>query len=403
MRSLAYWLSLAFILTVPWEMAVSIDGLGRLSRAAGLLSGGMWLLTVLMTGRLRKLAPFHVLVFVFVVWNAASVLWTLDAEVTSERVVSLLQMALLILILWDLYTTREAVHTGLQAYVLGAYVTALLNIRGYIQDDDAVRYTVGAATANGTGTVLVLAMPIAWHLASSPRATALGRLLRIVNFAYLPLGTFATALTASRFAMLAMVPASLFGIFTLARLRPIARLLAATAAVLVVVLLPSLVPERSLERVATADEEIAHGDLNRRTVFWKEGLELWQENVVLGVGGGAFAQAVESGRSAHNSFVSVLTELGLVGLALYALIWASSLGHAWAQPRWEAWFWITVLVVLGMANSTITMVHTKRNWLFFGLLAASWAAEAAEKLSPEPRSVPGWSPGTPTPRTAWDS
>jgi hypothetical protein len=137
-RTWAYRLALVFIFTVPWETAV-ISGLGSLSKLAGLAVAGLWIVAVLSTGKFRKLGPIQVLVILFWLWNAASILWTVDVAVTLKRIVSMTQMLVLLVILWDLFTTPARIRAALQAYILGAYVIALIVVHAYLKDPDLLR------------------------------------------------------------------------------------------------------------------------------------------------------------------------------------------------------------------------------------------------------------------------
>ena len=399
MRAWAYRLSLVFVFTVPWETAV-VSGLGTLSRTAGLALAAFWLLAVLYSGHFRKIGLLHVLAVLFLLWTGCSVFWTADVAMTFERFISTLQMVVLLVILWDLYTTPSAVRSGLQAYVLGAYVIEALLIFSFLENPDIGRYQALSTTSNGTGVILAIGIPLAWELAASARGAIKGQVLRILNYAYVPLAVFCIALTATRFVMIMAVPGMLFGVATLGRLKPAWRLAVFIAICGTLLWFPTIIPERSLERLGTVDEEIMSGDLNRRTIFWQEGIDLWKEHPLTGIGAATFERVSPSGRSAHNSFVAILAELGLVGLLLYGLIWATVVFQAWNQPRWESRLWMTVLAVLFVANNALTMAHSKQSWLFFGLLAASWSASRVRGESETPPDVSAVSMSDPAQRAS---
>jgi len=60
-----------------------------------------------------------------------------------------------------------------------------------------------------------------------------------------------------------------------------------------------------------------YNDLSRRLIIWPIALEIFKENYLCGVGAGVFQSLNSLGISAHNVFLSVATELGIVGLFLY--------------------------------------------------------------------------------------
>ncbi|MDH3254875.1 MAG: O-antigen ligase family protein [Acidobacteriota bacterium] len=379
MRAWAFRLSLVFIFTIPWETAV-VSGFGTLSRVAGIMMAAVWILAVLRSGHVRRVGLLHLLAGLFLLWNAASVLWSVDVTVTVVRVISIAQMVLLLVILWDLYRTPGAVRAGLQAYVFGACVIEGSLILTFLNDPEILRYQALGENANGTGVILALGIPVAWYLAASAPSSTRGHIQRVLDYIYLVGAVFCIALTATRFVMLMAVPGMLFGAATLSRLSLAWRSVVFVSVCITLLWLPTTVPERSLERLGTVDDEIASGDLNRRTVFWKEAIEVWKEHPLQGVGAAAFQSIAPSGRSAHNAFIGILADLGLIGLLLYGGIWATVLFQALAQPKWESRLWLTFLVALFIASNALAMWNSKGSWLFFGLLAASWG------LSPEQRS-----------------
>lgn len=112
------------------------------------------------------------------------------------------------------------------------------------------------------------------------------------------------------------------------------------AAAIAVILFLSLTPASFWDRIGSITEEM-HVDVTdeadqfSRKTIWMEGLELFYADPVAGVGFGAFSDALayyrlEAGgipkyQTAHNSYVLVLTETGIVGFGLYMALIASSI------------------------------------------------------------------------------
>jgi len=289
MRTIALSLSLVLILAIPWEGMIELPGLGTAAKFLGLAVAVFWLATIIITGRFRKPGPFHIVVSLFVLWNAVSVFWSADANRSLAHVATWAQLLVFVLILWDLYTTRAALLAGLQAYVLGAYVGIGSAVANYIAGNPAYtnyqRFSSAEMNPDGFGFIVVLGIPVAWYLASSKSVTQIGRLLRLANYAYLPAAFLGVALSGTRTAMIAAVPAMAFGLPSLTRLRLSARvviLLLLTSAVFL--LLPSVQPLQSFQRLGTTYAELTEGDLNNRTNNWREGLATFTERPLAGIG-----------------------------------------------------------------------------------------------------------------------
>jgi O-antigen ligase len=79
------------------------------------------------------------------------------------------------------------------------------------------------------------------------------------------------------------------------------------------------------------------------------------------------------GKVSHNSYLSVLVELGLIGFILFSLILAIAFVQAWRQPKWQSWFWLTVLAVWSIGAFTLTWEARKSTWLFLSFIVLSAA------------------------------
>jgi O-antigen ligase len=371
-------LSLIFISTIPWEGVVRFPGLGTVAKFIGFAVAAYWVATVILTGRLRKPGPFQMAVYLFVLWNAITIFWSVNPSETVDQIITWAQLLVLVFILWDLYTTRTALLAGLQAYVLGAYVAIGSAIINYFSGDVFYthydRFSSGDTNPDGFGFILVLGIPVAWYLAATESHTKLGGLLKLMNYAYIPTALLGIALSGTRTAMIAAIPGMLFGIASLTRLRLAARvaiMLLLTSAILM--LLPYAQTLTSFQRFSTVDDELASGDLNQRTLLWGQGLASFAKSPFLGVGSNMYRSVNSLGKVAHNSFISVLVELGLVGFALFGFILLIAVLQAWRQPRWDRSFWLSLLAVWTIGASTLTWEGRKSTWLFFSLIVASAA------------------------------
>lgn len=406
MRAIVFALSLVLIFILPWEGAVNIPGLGTegsstLTRLLGLGVGALWLLTVVFTGRFRKPGLFHMVLLLFVLWNAASVFWSVDPDNTFAYVGTWAQLFMLTLILWDLFDTKVAILAGLQAYVLGAYIalgSAVSNfLGGNAYYTHYERYSAGDTNPDGFGFILALGIPVAWYLASSESTTKWGKLFKVINYAYIPAAFLGIALSGTRTAMIAAIPGMAFGLASITRLSLWAKvtifLFLASAALL---LQPYVQPLKSFQRLGTTSAEITEGDLNNRTNNWREGMDSFEEHPLFGVGGNMYRSINSLGKVAHSSYLSILVELGLIGFALFGTILAIAVVHAWGLPKWDSIFWLTILLVWAIGASTLTWEYRKTTWLFLSLLFATAAligprVESVARLrrsEPVSRAVP---------------
>lgn len=382
MRTIAFGLSLCIIFAIPWENVVNIPGLGTASKGIGILAAVIWLVNIPLSRQLRKPHPFHLLCLLFVLWQMVSVLWSANFQETVLRTQTYVQLFVLIFLLWDLYTTSAAVNAGLQAYVLGAYVsvgsTIQSSLSGTVNSHYYDRYAAGLFDPNDLGLTLSLGIPLAWHLAISPDSPL--KILRFVNFFYPPAAILAILLTASRTSLLTTFPAFLFIFWSLRKLKIQYQLTLLMLIIVSLVALQPLIPESSLNRVSSTQEEASAGDFNGRLPIWQQGLIVYLDHPMLGVGGSAYNSVIEIGKVAHNTFISVLVEVGIIGFTLFMAMLAMVVYQASRQPK-LANMWFTALFIWCMGVSTLSWEHRKPTWLFFSLPVIS--AAASDRRSPK--------------------
>lgn len=381
MKHLAWQMSLVLIFVIPLENSIMITNVGTLSRMVGMVVAAVWLLAVVIEGELRRPGLFHGLVTSFVAWAALSLFWTVDLPETFRIVRTYVQLLVLVYLLWDLYSTPTRIRAGLQVYVLGAYIAIASVVFNLLTGSTGSfnRYTVEGFNADTAGLMLALGMPMAWGLGILQTREHRGGLLRWLNLAYMPLAFLGIALTATRTALISTIPAILFAVASLARLSPGRRLIAGTVAVAGVLAIAPLIPEVSVERFLTTGTEISTGALGGRGHIWKLGLQTYAQHPVLGVGAGAFKAAVGIGKVAHNVFISILVELGIVGIALFLGVVGVALANALKHPLWGTRFWLTLLLIWFIGASSLSWERRKLTWLVLTLTAALAAVQQGAK------------------------
>lgn len=392
MRTIAFWLSLFLVFSIPCEAAVEYPVLGSASRVIGIALAGFWILTVAVTGRFRKLTPFHIAILVFICWNALSIFWSANANRTVEHLLTWIQIFLMVFILWDLYTTRESILAGLQMYVLGCYIALGSTIINFLIGNTFYygRYTAAGTSPDDLGAILAIGIPMAWYLANSKRNSKFAYVLQAVNYAYIPAALMGISLSATRLALVATIPGIVFGLASLTQVKLSARITIFLFLIIAAYYLLPLIPQESIQRLGTTGTEISSGDLNGRVELWRQGIAAFEEHPLLGVGSNMYRSVNTENKVAHNSFISVLVELGLVGIVLFGIILATAIRQVFGQPTWDTRLWLAVLAGWVVAASTLTWEYRKPTWLFLTLIVANAALfrHDDEVMEPVQRNTP---------------
>jgi O-antigen ligase len=118
-----------------------------------------------------------------------------------------------------------------------------------------------------------------------------------------------------------------------------------------------------------------------RMAHWQAALSMWTENPWLGVGIGNY-EPVYPGYAlplwplplghAHNYYLNIAAETGVLGLAAYLILWLAALVGAWrAARRASGWYWGVALGVLGV------LVHLSVHNFFDNLFVHSMYLQVA--------------------------
>lgn len=379
MSSLAYAALWLFVFSVPWESLVRINAANVVTRATGVLAVGVTVLAVVTAGRIRRWHPFHLASMGFLLWAAGTLFVFHSGDRLPHKFWTYVQLFAVLWMVWEAAPSFRRQYGLLTAYMFGAYVTALGTIIVFRRDATMRRFSAAGADPNDFAMILALGLPIAWYLGMTYRRP----LMRWICRAYLPVGLLAIALTGSRGGMLTAMVAMLIVPLTMMRLSAGRR--AAAISVLVVAGLVAIayVPERIVDRLATTGLEVEDLSLGGRFKIWKAGIYAFGAKPIAGYGTSGFKTAVTpvlggASQVAHNSFLSVLVEQGLVGFALYMSMFVIVLMALLELPTIERRFTMVLLGTLCAAMLPLTWEDRKPVWIVLAMLLGFSQAYVAE-------------------------
>ena len=372
---LAHIFTWLFVFAIPWQNMVVFPGLGTISKLFGAAAIGATFLTVVMRGKVRPMGRFHMVVFLYFSWVFLSVFWAVSSqESILKSVLTHSQLLLMIPVIWEATPTQGRLISLMQAYVAGAYVAVGSTIYNYSIDGAAVgvtgRFSASGFDPNDLGAMLALGLPMAWYIA----AKTSNALLRWINRAYFVFGILAILLTGSRGALLVTVMALVVVPWTLTQVKAGVKI----AAVILIVgaswTAMQVVPETLFTRLSTTSTELAAGTLNDRLRIWQWGLSTVPEHPIGGYGPAGWYRAIGlqiGNKAPHSTWLAILVEEGVVGLALYLSIFLVLLGRLRAlAPPFDRRVGLTLLASLMVAITPLGWHLYKPAWLVLTLLAA---------------------------------
>jgi O-antigen ligase len=138
-----------------------------------------------------------------------------------------------------------------------------------------------------------------------------------------------------------------------------------------------VVTESLWGRFGTIGYEVASGGMNGRQSMWDTALDIANDHPILGTGAGSFVYAMgfhtSNPLAAHNTFLSVLVELGFVGFLWFAALLVSIAYGLWKNSRGgDLAFWFVLLGTWVAGASSLSWEMRKPTWLVLAL-ATAWA------------------------------
>jgi O-antigen ligase len=378
--SRAAWVLLClFVFSIPWEKSISIWGTGTFSHLLGVLAFGAAAAAAVQRGSIRP--PNLPLAFAvcFALWAGLTWFWSVDRPATLSRAATFAELVAMAWLIWDSCRDRVRQRRLIQAYVWGALVASIsVYVRFFLgRQTYWRRYAAPGFDPNDCGLILALSVPLALYLAtrSESRMRTGYRLAVVVVLGGL-------LLTASRTALIAAFVAFGFVLWTWREADLSQRIASVVLPLVLIAGLYGFAPAPARERLATVGRELTRGTLHNRTTIWKAGIKVLRRHPILGIGVGAYPEAVRPAIGkpgvadhfyvAHNTFLSVLVESGAIGFALYGGMLAALAAFVWTMPSTERALWTVMLLVWAVGVSTLTWEQYKPSWLIVALIMTEW-------------------------------
>ena len=373
LRFVVAWLVAVFVFTIPLEELVTIPGLGSITRIVGLATIPLALVALIDRGRVRVRMPtlFLLASAAFVAWNVVSVFWSRSPGTSLGIGITFVQLFVFVWLVSEFCRGPEPLARLMQAFVLGNYAALGIAMFLLFQTTGFARET--GRDPNEFATVLAWGIPLAaWLVARQRRG-----LLYLLNLVYPVFAVFGLVLSASRGGLLVALVALLAIPFMITGLGIVKRLalvgIVSVGVVVTVDVAPQLFPhlQGNIDRLGETSEELTDGTLTGRTLIWAESIKIIQSSPIVGVGAGAarklYAETLLGReRVAHNVFLQIATDTGLMGLLLFiAMIVVAAAGLLGMDRPFRPYAVILLAaVIVGMAPLSIDM----RKYLWFGLV-----------------------------------
>jgi O-antigen ligase len=366
------WLT---IFTMPFQKSFIVPGIGSLNKLFGLALVAMGIFTVLIKGEFKKLPLFYILLASFIFLSIMSYFWSEVPMDSVNKSILYFQLGFLSWAIYEFSCDKKKINGLFKAYVLGCGVIAIQSLYGYLfggyQIVNGTRFFVEGYNPNQLGITWTLSLPLAMYLIIH------GYKKYII---YVPFAAFSILLTGSRTALVLLAFVAVSILWSLFKYRVRFRKLITFVLIIIGFYVVSQIPQGQLDRLSTLKYELSSGTMNGRTTIWYSGVEAFKENPMFGAGSGAFAEAAENNvvngeeMSAHNAYLSVLVENGMVGFILFGgmLIFMFVITLRTEKNNLYRWVSLTLLMTWLILSIVSHSEAQKYTWITFGLVVTSY-------------------------------
>lgn len=384
-RKLALICLLMLIFAVPTDGLWSIAGLS-LVKIAGLLLFGMVALLLISGDGLRGSPWFFIAVTAYICWMLFSFLWTwmpvnyeTSLAINSQQSIKgQLYLFMLVLLAFQVVRTEQDLNLALVAYLLGAMGLIYFLVRGYDPGSTTVRHEIKGFDANETSLQLALGLPMALYLLLIAKSW----LFRSLGLIYIPLALFGIFITGSRTGFITALLGFVGVIPWLWRTRFIWKIAMLSFFIAALVGVTSLVPEKTLDRLFSSGTELSQGTLSSRSITWSRAWLEINETPFFGNGLSSFRRVINKYNidyTAHNSYIAIMVEQGIVGLLLYLAVILSVLLQGLRIPAEQRLLMLSLLFIAVAGQFTLTL--NERMFIWFAYLFVVLKANLIETPS----------------------
>jgi O-antigen ligase len=400
---------LSFVALVPTAGGSALSFL----KIAGLLLGLSWLSSNTWRGErgqanfLTEYSTLTYTVICFLGWVGLSQLWAQNPAATITDFSRYALNAVLFLIVFSAIRKQSDVSQLMAAVLAGAVVAAAYGMLHPASTDqaevDRLSGTIG--NANELAAVLVVGAALGLGLVSSLRNSPTLRLLAISASMFCVLAIF---LTLSRTGLVAMGFALLASVAIAGRWRARATIVTLLVAFAAVGYFTAIATPQARERVTEA------GNGTGRTDLWTIGVRMVKDKPLIGVGAGNFSTVsvhyllqpgaltrsdfiVDTPKVAHNTYLEILAETGIVGFSLFVTILLLCISYGIAavrnfstlgDRRMEALAQAMLVALFGLLAADFfgSEQFQKILWLLLALCPAMLAISRQALASADPRA-----------------
>jgi O-antigen ligase len=162
-----------------------------------------------------------------------------------------------------------------------------------------------------------------------------------------------------------------FGIYQVSRMQFVEKIIVSFAFIVSIGSIIKNIPKELVLRVFSTWDNAKAGNFNEREVIWQIGFDGFKDQPFIGRGVDSFTRMSNNAHmdlEAHNTYISILVEYGIIGFVLYLSLVFGILFSILRLKGVDKYFLIILLVQLLFAQLTTNLQDNTILWSFYALM-----------------------------------
>lgn len=344
--------------------------------------------------------PIHWLLLAFILWTVGTHPSVAINAPDRNWLFTLVQLFILLWLAPQLLDTPARQHSFMLMFIVFCVISSITIFQGYFADSQRIalqdylsaRQDGLLGGANTAARYFTIATLFAFHLWFVSDKKFLPRSFLITSVIILVIGVFWTY---SRSAMLLLIIAS--GLFMF--LYPNNRSLIAFVLLFIFLIIVIVLPKEILGRFNAISGSVQNetDTVGLRYDLWKNAIRMWLDYPLYGIGIGQFRYNVRHYQlfdrqghpmpnvGAHNMYLQVLAENGIVGFMLFMIPIGMALFRFWRHENYSdlplARVWLIVLCILLLGGITKHDSYEKFLWFILGMSLSFGGVNGSEETN----------------------
>ncbi len=365
-----------------------------ISKMAFIIYAGFCALVILQRKRLH-IGKNMLVVYMTLTWMYATSFWAKHEYLASEKMNTMWQVFILFFLTYNFFSEEEDAHEYLMKslYISGvALVAYSIRTYGFSQVIDMMSQTGGVRIGREINQENTFGMYNATTVIVAFYYLFYRKRYKLFHISMISISFLFAMSSGSRKALLMICIGVLFLIYKRYGLKKLYKVVIIVAILLLVFTIIIRLPMFELinRRLELAMETLTgegKGDSSARTRFKMiaDGWEIFKERLLIGYGANNYAYVTGYWTYAHNNFIEILVDFGLIGFVLYYLAYVFAMNNLLKSKQDAGKALSAIFLVRLLMEVALVTYYSKQHWILLAFfLISDRMVHSSEEIMEEP-------------------